>query len=103
MKMPQEVYVVEVGPRDGLQNIEQFLETEKKVKLIKLLAQSGLRRIEATSFVNPKAIPQFRDAKEIIAGVIDLKEVKLSALVPNLIGAQNALSSGIKELPLYSP
>jgi len=98
MKMPQEVYIIEVGPRDGLQNIEQFLETEKKVQLIKLLAQSGLRRIEATSFVHPKAIPQFRDAKETISGVINLTGVELSALVPNLVGARNALESGIKEL-----
>jgi len=98
MKMPQEVYIQEVGPRDGLQNIEQFLETEKKIQLIKLLAQSGIRRIEATSFVHPKAIPQFRDAKEIISGVINLKGVELSALVPNLVGARNALQTGIKEL-----
>ncbi len=98
MKMPQEVYIVEVGPRDGLQNIEQFLETEKKVQLIKLLAQSGLRRIEATSFVHPKAIPQFRDAKEIISGILGLKDVQFSALVPNLVGAKNALESGVKEL-----
>lgn len=98
MEMPFEVNIVEVGPRDGLQNIQQFLETEKKVQLIKLLAKSGLKRIEATSFVHPKAIPQFRDAKEIISGIIDLKDIQLSALVPNLIGAKNALESGIREL-----
>ena len=98
MKMPQEVYIVEVGPRDGLQNIEQFLETEKKVQLIKLLAQSGLGRIEATSFVHPKNIPQFRDARETIAGVKNFDGVEISALVPNLVGAKNALESGVKEL-----
>ncbi len=98
MKMPSEVSIIEVGSRDGLQNVEQFLETEKKVQLIELLAKSGLKRIEATSFVHPKAIPQFRDAKEIISGVIDLKGVELSALVPNLIGAKNALGSGVREL-----
>lgn len=98
MDMPKEVDIVEVGPRDGLQNIQHFLETEKKVQLIKLLAKSGLKRIEATSFVHPKAIPQFRDAKEIVSGIIDLKDIELSVLVPNLIGAKNALESGIREL-----
>jgi len=98
MKMSQEVYIVEVGPRDGLQNIQQFLETEKKVELIKLLAKSGLKKIEATSFVHPKAVPQFSDAKDIIAGVKDLDGIEISALVPNLIGAKNALESGVREL-----
>jgi len=98
MKMPSEVNIVEVGPRDGLQNIEQFWETEKKVQLIKLLAKSGLKKIEATSFVHPKAVPQFRDARDIIAGVKDLDGVEISALVPNLVGAKNALESGVKEL-----
>jgi hydroxymethylglutaryl-CoA lyase len=96
--MPAQVSIVEVGTRDGLQNIQQFLETGKKVDLIRLLARSGLKRIEATSFVHPKAIPQFRDAKEIVAGIAGLEDVELSVLVPNLIGARNALESGIKEL-----
>lgn len=98
MGMPLEVSVVEVGPRDGLQNLTQFLETEKKIQLIKLLAKSGLKYIEATSFVHPKAIPQFKDAKEIIAGVIHLPGVKLRVLVPNLFGAKSALETGIREL-----
>jgi hydroxymethylglutaryl-CoA lyase len=97
-KMLSEVNIVEVGPRDGLQNIEQFLETEKKVQLVKLLARSGLKRIEATSFVHPKAIPQFSDARDIIAGVKDLDGIEISALVPNLVGAKNALESGVKNL-----
>ncbi len=98
MDMPLEASVVEVGPRDGLQNLTQFLETEKKIQLIKLLAKSGLKYIEATSFVHPKAIPQFKDAKEIIAGVIHLPGVKLRVLVPNLFGAKGALEAGIREL-----
>ncbi|MCX5905950.1 MAG: hydroxymethylglutaryl-CoA lyase [Deltaproteobacteria bacterium] len=98
MNIPTEVSIVEVGPRDGLQNIPEFLDTEKKIELIKLLVQSGLKRIEATSFVHPKAIPQFRDARDIIAGVVHLPGVRLRALVPNLIGSKNALASGVREL-----
>lgn len=97
-KLPAEVTIVEVGPRDGLQNVALFLATEKKIQLIKLLAQSGLKRIEATSFVHPRSIPQFRDAKEMIAGVATLENVELSALVPNLTGAKNAWESGVREL-----
>jgi hydroxymethylglutaryl-CoA lyase len=98
MKMPLEVRVVEVGPRDGLQNLKQFLETEKKTQLIKLLANCGVKYMEATSFVHPKAIPQFKDAKEIVAGIIHIPGVKLRVLVPNLFGAKGALEAGIREL-----
>lgn len=98
MNFPKKVTIVEVGPRDGLQNLAQFLETEKKIQLIKLLAAAGLKSIEATSFVHPKVIPQFRDAKDIISGLSDLKEVRIIALVPNAIGVQNALVSGVRDL-----
>jgi hydroxymethylglutaryl-CoA lyase len=92
------VQIVEVGPRDGLQNLENYVEPEKKISLIKRLAESGLREIEAGSFVHPKAIPQFRDMSDVIKGVLGLEGVKLVALVPNLKGAQNALASGIRRL-----
>ncbi|NWG75370.1 MAG: hydroxymethylglutaryl-CoA lyase [Rubrivivax sp.] len=92
------VQIVEVGPRDGLQNLMDYVETGKKISLIRRLAESGLREIEAGSFVHPKAVPQFRDMSEVIKGVLDLEGVKLSALVPNLKGAQNAIESGIRRL-----
>jgi hydroxymethylglutaryl-CoA lyase len=92
------VQIMEVGPRDGLQNLRDYIETEKKISLISRLAESGLREIEAGSFVHPKAIPQFRDMSDVIKGVLDLEGVRLSALVPNLKGAQNALRSGIEKL-----
>jgi hydroxymethylglutaryl-CoA lyase len=97
--IPQEaVQIVEVGPRDGLQNLKVYVETEKKISLIRRLGESGLREIEAGSFVHPKAIPQFRDISAVIRGVLDLGGVKLTALVPNLKGARNALESGIRTL-----
>ena len=92
------VQVVEVGPRDGLQNLNDYVETEKKISLIRLLAESGLREIEMGSFVHPKAIPQFRDMKEVVAGMIGLEGVRLTALVPNLKWAQNAFQSGIRRI-----
>jgi hydroxymethylglutaryl-CoA lyase len=74
------------------------VETEKKVQLIRLLAESGIQAMEATSFVHPKAIPQFRDAAETIAGVKGTPGLKIIALVPNLLGAQRALAAGVQEL-----
>lgn len=92
------VEIVEVGPRDGLQNLAVFVETERKIELIRLLADSGIRAVEATSFVSPGAIPQFRDAAATIAGVKGLPGIKVIALVPNFIGAVNALKAGVREL-----
>jgi len=92
------VQIVEVGPRDGLQNLNDYVETEKKISLISRLAESGLKEIEVGSFVHPKAIPQFRDIKEVVDGVLSLEGVKFTALVPNLKGAQNALQSGIRRI-----
>lgn len=94
----EQVEIVEVGPRDGLQNLQFYVETEKKVRLIRLLAESGIGAVEATSFVHPKAIPQFRDAAETIAGVKGIPGSKIIALVPNLLGAQRALAAGVQEL-----
>ena len=97
MTRREEVQIIEVGPRDGLQNLSYFVDTEKKVQLIRLLAESGIQAIEATSFVHPRAIPQFRDAAAIVEGIKGLG-VTILALVPNLIGAQNALKAGVREL-----
>lgn len=94
----EEVQIVEVGPRDGLQNLKEYIETEKKISLIRRLGESGLREIEAGSFVHPKAIPQFRGMSDVIKGLLDLGGVKLTALVPNLRGAKDALESGVRTL-----
>ncbi len=94
MKTPAQVAIVEVGPRDGLQNLSQFLPTDRKIRFIELLAESGLKNIEVTSFVHPKAVPQFRDAQEVFSGLAELKGIKKTALVPNVIGVKNALAAG---------
>lgn len=100
--LPKEpVRIVEVGSRDGLQNLNEYIETGKKVSLIKRLAESGLKEIQVGSFVHPKAIPQFRDMKEVVGGILDVRGVKFSTLVPNLRGAQNAIESGIKKLVFF--
>lgn len=97
MAIPSSVEIVEVGPRDGLQNILEFLDTEKKITLLKILIESGVKRIEATSFVHPKAVPQFRDAKEVMTALIHHPGVRLRALVPNFVGTKNALAAGVRE------
>nr|WP_275263744.1 hydroxymethylglutaryl-CoA lyase [Jiangella asiatica] len=89
--------VREVGPRDGLQN-EDPISTTAKVELIDALSRTGVRRIEAVSFVHPKAIPQMADADDVWSRVRRDPRVRYSALVPNLRGAQRALAAGFTEL-----
>lgn len=91
------VTLIEVGPRDGFQNIEKLIPTEQKIEIIRALMQSGIPEMELTSFVHPKAIPQLADAKAVVGEVIGDCEgvVKPIALVPNLKGAQNASDCGI--------
>src|SRR5207302_1297365 len=89
----------EVGPRDGLQN-EAPVPTEAKVQLIDALSRTGVGRIEAVSFVHPKAIPQMADAAEVWQQVTRHGDVRYSALVPNLKGAQRALDAGFTELEI---
>jgi hydroxymethylglutaryl-CoA lyase len=86
-----------VGPRDGLQN-EEPVPTEAKVELIDALSRTGVGRIEAVSFVHPKAIPQMADADEVWSRVRRAGDVRYSALVPNLRGAERALDAGFTEL-----
>jgi hydroxymethylglutaryl-CoA lyase len=95
--LPEQLSLREVGPRDGLQN-EDPVPTEAKVALIDALSQTGVSRIEAVSFVHPKAIPQMADAAEVWAGIERNPSVRYSALVPNLVGAQRALDAGFTEI-----
>lgn len=101
MNTGQDITIIEVGPRDGLQNIAAFVETARKVSLIRRLAASGLTEIQAGAFVSPRAIPQFRDMKEVAAAIISLPKVRLSVLVPNLQGAREAVTSGIEKLIFF--
>ncbi|WP_461023181.1 hydroxymethylglutaryl-CoA lyase [Thalassiella azotivora] len=95
--MPRSVSLREVGPRDGLQN-EPPVPTDAKVRLLDMLSRTGLRRIEAVSFVHPRAIPQMADAAEVWAAADKVEGVRYSALVPNLRGTQRALAAGFVEL-----
>jgi hydroxymethylglutaryl-CoA lyase len=95
--LPERLSLREVGPRDGLQN-EDPVPTEAKVALIDALSKTGVSRIEAVSFVRPSAIPQMADAAEVWAGIVRNPDVRYSALVPNLVGAQRALDAGFTEI-----
>jgi len=95
--LPARISLREVGPRDGLQN-EDPVPTDAKVELIDALSGTGVRRIEAVSFVHPKAIPQMADADEVWKRIHRDDSVRYSALVPNLRGAQRALDAGFNEI-----
>jgi hydroxymethylglutaryl-CoA lyase len=95
--LPERLSLREVGPRDGLQN-EDPVSTAAKVALIDTLSATGVGRIEAVSFVHPKAIPQMADAAEVWAAITPNPDVRYSALVPNLRGAQRALAAGFAEI-----
>jgi hydroxymethylglutaryl-CoA lyase len=95
------ITVVEVGPRDGLQYESAFFPTEKKIALINMLAEAGLTRLEISSFVHPKIIPQFSDVMDVIEGVEKKPGVTYSALVPNVKGCERALTTQIDELALF--
>jgi len=95
--LPSSVSVREVGPRDGLQN-EAPVPTEAKVELVDVLSTTGVGRIEAVSFVHPRAIPQMADADEVWKRITRHDDVRYSALVPNLRGAHRALDAGFREI-----
>ncbi len=99
--LPPEVKVVEVGPRDGLQNEAEHVPAESKISLIEQLGRTGLRHIEITSFVSPKWIPQMADAAEVASSVRLPSHVQTSALVPNIKGYESAKTAGIKEIALF--
>jgi hydroxymethylglutaryl-CoA lyase len=101
MDYPKRVTITDVGPRDGLQNEGKWIETADKIRLIDALAEAGVRAIEATSFVHPKAIPQMRDAAEVMAGIRRRPGVSYVALVPNPVGARNAVAAGADELAVF--
>jgi len=101
MNLPKSVSIVEVGPRDGLQNEAGFVPTEQKIKLIELLSETGLERIEITSFVHPKAIPQLQDSEEVVKRIKNKPGVVYSTLVPNEKGLERALAAGVKEIALF--
>lgn len=101
MKLPESVTIVEVGPRDGFQMEARFIPTATKIEIINALAKTGIKRIEVTSFISPKAIPQMSDAADIIAGIDRSGEVHVETLVPNPKGAENAARAGVDEMRIF--
>jgi hydroxymethylglutaryl-CoA lyase len=98
MHLPDKVAICEVGPRDGLQNERVNVPTAGKIRLIEALAGSGIRRMEATSFVSPKWIPNLADAEEVMAGVRRQAGMTYAALVPNLRGLERAEAARVDEI-----
>ena len=102
MSLPTQVKIVEVGPRDGLQNESAFVATAIKVELIERLAAAGCRHIEATSFVSPKKIPQLADAAEVMRAVRRAPGRVYSVLTPNLQGFNAAMAAGADEVAVFA-
>jgi hydroxymethylglutaryl-CoA lyase len=96
-RLPSTIEMVEVGPRDGLQIIQEFVPTEKKIELVDSLFASGIRRMEVTSFVHPKFVPQLKDAAEVLAGINREGRVCM-AMVPNMKGAERAVEAQVDML-----
>ena len=103
MLLPQHVKIVEVGPRDGLQNeAGPMLDANVKANLIEQLAATGLRHIEAAAFVHPQWVPQMANSSEVLAQVKRLPQVSYSALTPNLRGLERALDAGVNEVAVFA-
>jgi isopropylmalate/homocitrate/citramalate synthase len=100
--LPRRVKIVEVGPRDGLQNEAAPVPTHVKLAFIRALVDAGLKHVEVTSFVHPKAVPQLADAAEVIAGLPKGGGVEFSALVPNERGLERALQAGIRRMAVFT-
>ncbi|MDR1520068.1 MAG: hydroxymethylglutaryl-CoA lyase [Planctomycetota bacterium] len=94
----KKIDIVEVGPRDGLQPEPEFIPTRKKIDLVDQLTEAGCQKIEVTSFVHPKWVPQMRDGKDVFAGIRKKDGVVYNALVPNLRGLELALAAGFREV-----
>lgn len=101
MTLPRRVKVVEVSPRDGLQNVRTIVPPEIKIELIDRLTATGLTAIEATSFVSPERVPQMADNTCVMRGISRRPGVSYSALVPNLEGLYSAIAAGVKEVTVF--
>ncbi len=102
MAQPAEVRIVEVGPRDGLQNEKAEISTADKISLIDQLSATGLRSIEATAFVSPKWVPQMADASQVLAGITRREGISYPVLVPNEQGYERARAAGAGEVAVFT-
>lgn len=100
--MNRDITIIEVGPRDGLQNESNWVPTETKIELVNMLSASGLSHIEVTSFVSKKSIPQLADNISVFTKINKPKGVHFSALIPNIQGMQLAIDSGVQEIALFT-
>ena len=104
MNYPSRVKIIDVGPRDGLQNEKQNIPTATKLELIRRLEQAGLRQIESAAFVSPKWVPQMADHSEVMQEVMRTRKagVGYPVLVPNLKGFEAALAAGVEEIAIFA-
>jgi hydroxymethylglutaryl-CoA lyase len=102
MTIPSQVRIVEVGPRDGLQNEKQAIPTSAKIQLIENLVDAGLTYIEAGSFVNPKWVPQMADSGEVFSGIARKPGVTYAALTPNVQGYERAIAVNANEVAIFA-
>ena len=102
MPLPQSVRIVEVGPRDGLQNEKQVVPTETKIEFIRRLAEAGLKTIEATAFVSPKWVPQMADHGEVLRALPRRDGLAYPVLVPNMRGFEAAVAAGATEVAVFA-
>jgi hydroxymethylglutaryl-CoA lyase len=100
--LPKKVKIVEVGPRDGLQNESQLADVQTKIRLINGLTAAGLQYIEAGSFVNPKWVPKMADSEAVMAGITRRSNVTYAALIPNLQGFERAIGAGANEVAVFA-
>ncbi|ACE85182.1 hydroxymethylglutaryl-CoA lyase [Cellvibrio japonicus] len=102
MTLPTHVRIIEVGPRDGLQNEKQAIPTQAKIQLIEQLVDAGLTYIEAGSFVNPKWVPQMADSGDVFSGIARKPGITYAALTPNLQGFERAIAAGATEVAIFA-
>ncbi len=101
-QFPGRVKIVEVGPRDGLQNEKRKVPTETKIELVLRLADAGLPVVEATSFVSPRWVPQLADAEQVMAGIGERSDTVFPVLVPNVQGLKRAVAAGAGEIAVFT-
>lgn len=94
--------IFEVGPRDGLQSLSLEVPTQEKIRLVNALAESGFTKIETTSFVSPKWVPQLKDAAQVMQGINRKPDVRYTVLTPNLRGFEHALKAGADEIAIFA-
>ncbi|PRX10809.1 UNVERIFIED_ORG: hydroxymethylglutaryl-CoA lyase [Martelella mediterranea] len=100
--MSEHVRIYEVGPRDGLQNENMLIPADRKIELIDRLSRAGFEKIEATSFVSPKWVPQLADAEAVLAGIKRRPGTNYAALTPNMKGYERALAAGVDEVAVFA-